>query len=139
MFPAFPENLARELTALAATGTDDDMGFVLQVLQAYQGQQTTHAVVKELVARLSEDDQRLEIAEICLQSTGVISGEFGRVDAYRTRKAQIEIWLTDARPQVRSFAERFVRRSEQSIAAEQRRAEQNKEMRKRHYDDPEKD
>jgi ppGpp synthetase/RelA/SpoT-type nucleotidyltranferase len=139
MFPAFPENLARELTALAATGTDDDMGFVLQVLQAYQGQQTTHAVVKELVARLPEDDQRLEIAEICLQSTGVISGEFGRVDAYRTRKAQIEIWLTDARPQVRSFAERFVRRSEQSIAAEQRRAEQNKEMRKRHYDDPEKD
>jgi cytidylate kinase len=65
--------------------------------------------------------------------------EFGRVDTYRTRKAQIEIWLTDARPQVRSFAERFVRRSEQSIAAEQRRAEQNKEMRKRHYDDPEKD
>ena len=52
MFPAFLENLARELTSIAATGTDDDVGFVLQVLQAYQGQQTTHEVVKELVARL---------------------------------------------------------------------------------------
>jgi len=139
MFPAFPENLARELASLAATGADDDMGFILQVLRAYQGQQTTHEVVKELVARLPEDDRRLEIAGICLQSTGVVGGEFGFVDAYRTRKAQIETWLTDTRPQVRSFAERFARRLEQSIAAEQRRAEQNKEMRRRHYEDPEKD
>jgi hypothetical protein len=139
MFPAFPENLARELTALAATGTDDDMGFIFQVSRAYQGQQTTHEVVKELVARLPEDDRRLEIAEICLQSTGVVRGEFGFVDAYRTRKAQFETWVTDTRPQVRSFAERFVRRLEQSIAAEQRRAEQNKEMRRRHYEDPDED
>lgn len=139
MFPAFPENLAHELSALAATGTDDDVGFILQVLRAYQGQQTTHEVVKELVARLPEDDQRLGIAEICLQSTGGVSGEFGYVEAYRTRKAQIEVWLTDNRPRVRSFAERFVRRLEQSIAVEQRRAEQDKEMRRRQYEDPEKD
>lgn len=103
MFPAFPENLARELTALAATGTDDDTGFVFQVMRAYQRQQTTHEVVKELVARLPEDDRRLAIAEICLQSTGVVGGEFGTVEAYRTRKAQIETWLTDTRPRVRSF------------------------------------
>ncbi len=139
MFPTFPDNLAHELTALAVAGTDDDVGFILQVLRAYQGQPTTHEVVKELVARLPEDDQRLEIAEICLQSTGVVAGEFGFVEAYRTRKTQIEKWLADTRPRVRSFAERFVRRIEQSIAAEQRRAEQNKEMRRRHYEDPEKD
>ena len=113
------------------------MGFILQVLRAYQGQQTTHEVVKELVARLPEDERRLEIAQICLQSTGVVGGEFGLVEAYRTRKAQIETWLSDPRPQVRNFAERFIRRSEQSIAAEQRRAEQDKEMRRRHYEDPE--
>jgi ppGpp synthetase/RelA/SpoT-type nucleotidyltranferase len=139
IFPAFPENLAHELTALAATGTDDDVGFILQVLRAYQGQQTTHEVVKELVARLPEDDRRLDMAEICLQSTGGVFGEFGLVEAYRTRKAQIETWLSDGRLQVRKFAERFIRRLEQSIAAEQRRAEQDKEMRRRHYEDPEKD
>ena len=95
MFPAFPENLARELTTLAATGTDDDVGFILQVLRAYQGQQTTHEVVMELVARLPEDDPRLQIAETCLPSTGMVGGEFGFVEAYRTRKAQIETWLSD--------------------------------------------
>jgi hypothetical protein len=138
MFPAFPENLARELTSLAATGADDDVGFILQVLRAYQGQQTTHEVVKEVVARLPEDDPRVQSVKICLQNTGVVGGEFGFVEAYRTRKAQIETWLTDSRAQVRSFAERFVRQLEQSIAAEQRRAEENKEMRRRHYEDPEK-
>jgi hypothetical protein len=55
MFPAFPANLAHELTALAAAGTEDDVGFILQVLRAYQGQQTTQEVVKELVARLPEE------------------------------------------------------------------------------------
>jgi hypothetical protein len=135
MFPTFPENLAHELTALAATGTDDDLGFIFQVLRAYQGQQATHDVVKELVARLPEDDQRLEFAEICLQSTGVVGGEFGFVEAYRERKEQIEAWLTDTRRQVRSVAERFVRRIDQRIAAEQRRAEQDKEMRRRNYED----
>jgi ppGpp synthetase/RelA/SpoT-type nucleotidyltranferase len=136
MFPAFPENLAQELTALAHDGSDDDVGFILQVLRAYQGQQTSHAVVKELVGRLPEDDQRLGIAEICLLSTGVVSGEFGLVEAYRERKAQIEAWATDARPRVKDFAERFVRRLDQSIAAEQRRAEQQREMRRRDYEGP---
>lgn len=139
MFPAFPENLARELTALAVTGTDEDVSFILQVLRAYQGQLTTHEVVKELVARLPEDDERLQIAEICLQATGVVSGEFGFAQEYRTRKAQMETWFTDPRLRVRSFAESFVRRLEQTIAFEQRRAEQSKELRRRHYEDPEKD
>jgi hypothetical protein len=139
MFPTFPETLAHELTTFAATGTDDDAGFILRVLRAYQGQQTTHEVVKELVARLPEDDPRLQTAEICLQSTGVVGGEFEFVEAYRTRKAQIETWLTDTRPQMRSFAEKFARRLKQSIAAEQRRAVQDKEMRRRHFEDPEKD
>ncbi len=136
MFPAFPENLAQELTALAHDGSDDNVGFILQVLRAYQGQQTTHAVVKELVARLPDDDERLAIAEICLQSTGVVGGEFGFVEAYRARKAQIETWATDPRPRVKAFAERFVRRLDQSIAAEQRRAEQQREMRRREFEDP---
>jgi hypothetical protein len=135
MFPAFPENLARELTTLAATGTDDDVGFILQVLRAYQGQQSTHVVVKELVARLPEDDPRLQIARICLQTTGVVGGEFGFVETYRARKAQLETWVSDTRPRVRSFAEKFARQLEQSIAAEQRRAEQGKELRRRNYED----
>ena len=77
----------------------------------------------------------MEIAEICLQSTGGVVGEFGFVEAYRARKAQIETWLTDARSPVTSFAKRFIQRIEQRIAAEQRRAEQDKEMRRRRYED----
>lgn len=134
VFPTFPENLARELTALARTGSDEDLGFILQVLRAFQGQETTHPVVKEVVARLPEDDPRLAIAELCLQTTGVVSGEFGLVEGYRQRRVQVEAWTADERPKIRAFAERFVRRMEQSIAAEQRRAEEQREMRLRRFD-----
>jgi hypothetical protein len=37
---------------------------------------------------------------------------------------------------VRAFAERYVRLLDRRIAAEQRRAEESLEMRKRMYDDP---
>lgn len=56
-------------------GSDDNLGFILQVLRAYQGQSTA----QEVVARMPGDDPRLETAEICLMSTGVVSGEFGFV------------------------------------------------------------
>jgi hypothetical protein len=137
IFPEFPESVAAEFLVLAANGSDDDLGFIVQVLRAYQGQPTMHQVVKELIAKLPENDGRLELLEICLQSTGVVAGEYGLVEAYRARKGQIEEWRADDRPKVRGFAERFARRLDQSIAAEQRRAEQGKEMRRLAYDAPE--
>jgi hypothetical protein len=45
-------------------------------------------------------------------------------------------WLTDPDAHVRVFAESYVRLLDRRIAAEQRRAEESLEMRKRMYDDP---
>jgi hypothetical protein len=66
----------------------DDIGFVLKGLRKYQGQPATHDVVKELVVRLPADDPRLGNVEISLQMTGVVSGEFGFVEAYTAKKAR---------------------------------------------------
>ncbi len=44
--------------------------------------------------------------------------------------------LIDPPAHVLAFAERFVRLLDRQIAAEQRRAEEGLEMRKRMYDDP---
>jgi hypothetical protein len=45
-------------------------------------------------------------------------------------------WLVDIDPHVRAFAESYVRALDRQIAAEQRRSEEDIEMRKRMYDDP---
>ena len=134
VFPAFPPAFAQILSEMAACGSDDDIGFVFAVLRKYQGQPATHAVVKELVVRLPADDPRLMKVEISLQNTGVVSGEFGFVEAYTAKKKAIASWLDDERPRVIEFAEQYMKKLDRMAATEQRRAEQRSELRRREFE-----
>jgi hypothetical protein len=134
VFPAFAPAFAQILSEMAAHGSDDDIGFVLTVLRKYQGQPATHDLVKELVERLPADDPRLIKAEISLQMTGVVSGEFGFVEAYTAKKSAIASWLDDGRPRVREFAKQYMKKLDRMAAAEQRRAEQRSELRRREFE-----
>ena len=86
-----------------------------------------------MVCALDADDKRLGLVEIILDSTGVVSGEFGMRQAYQRKKEEVSSWLKDEREKVSSFAERYTRTLDRQIAAEQRRAEEGLEMRKREY------
>jgi hypothetical protein len=134
VFPAFAEPFAQKLTDMAVNGSDEDVEFVLGILQNYEGESATHPVLKALVNRLAEDDPRLAQVDICLQNTGVVSGEFGLVEAFRAKKAAMAPWLDDSRPRVKGFAAEYIRRLDQRIASEQRSAEQMKEQRKRDFE-----
>jgi len=65
-----------------------------------------------------------------------VSGEFGFVEAYLRKKQEMTDWLSDTDANVRAFAESYVRYLDRLIAAEQRRSEEDIEMRRRMYDDP---
>ena len=54
---------------------------------------------------------------------------------YRRKKGEITPWLEDQRPRVKAFAERAIHHLDINTAAEQRRAEQHREMRRREFDD----
>jgi hypothetical protein len=71
-----------------------------------------------------------------LQSTGVVSGEFGLVEAYKQKRESLVPWLSDEDEKVRAFAAQYIKSLDLQIAAEQRRSEEDIEMRKRMYDDP---
>ena len=84
----------------------------------------------------SDGDALLSDVEIVLQNTGVVSGEFGMVQAYQSKKQEMAGWLDDPDAKVRAFAESYLRLLDRQIAAEQRRSEESIEMRKRMYGDP---
>src|SRR6266581_5507684 len=134
VFPTFTDELARSLNQIVARGSDEDYDFASRLLENYHGEPPTHEVIKELIERLPENDPKLRRLDICLSNTGVVSGEFGMVDAYRRKKEEIALWLEDSRPKVREFATSYVRRMEQEIASEQRSAEMRKELRMRDYE-----
>ncbi len=137
VFPTIPAAFSSKLESLVQSGNVDDVDFVLEVLGNYEGEKALHEVCKAVVNVLPEGDSRLSHVEIILQSTGVLVGEFGLVEAYKQKKAEIEYWLTDNSEKIQKFARRYLRDLDQQIASEQRRAEESRELRRRDYESPE--
>ena len=85
------------------------------------------------IRALDDNDQRLGLVEIVLDSTGVTTGEYGLRDAYKRKKDEVAPWLAYERNKMRAFAERYTRTLNRQIAAEQPRAQEDIEMRKREF------
>jgi hypothetical protein len=137
VFRAFTSDFEAELLALVETGNEDDLNFVLSILGSYRGGQFLHELCKAIIEALPDGDRRLGQVEIILQSTGVVSGRFGMVQAYQGRKDEVQNWLTDERQKVRAFVEKYQRMLDRSIAGEQRRAETEYEISRRDWPEEE--
>ncbi|MFZ0479155.1 MAG: RelA/SpoT domain-containing protein [Terriglobales bacterium] len=135
-FPAFSEPLARKLQSLVQSGNREDIEFAVRVMSSYHGEAFLNETCMAAVRALPADDPLLSEIEVILQSTGVVSGEFGFVEAYTTKKQEMNSWLNDPDAHVRAFAERYILYLDRRMAAEQRRGEESIELRKRMYDDP---
>jgi len=135
-FPNFPDALKDKLSSYIQTNARQDVEFVVRVLSSYHGQPFLYETCREIVRALPTDDKLLTDVQLVVQATGVVAGAFGLVEAYTQKREAIASWLSDADPKVKSFAEQYVASLDRQIAAEQRRSEEDIEMRKRMYDDP---
>ncbi|MDI6853883.1 MAG: RelA/SpoT domain-containing protein [Deltaproteobacteria bacterium] len=136
VFPNFPPEFELILQNLIESRDKADIEFVAKILRTYDdGQVFIYSLCKEIVALLPPEDPLLNEIEAALGSTGVVTGEFGFVDAYKRKKTEIEPWLEDPREQVQSFARRLLLSLDRRIAAEQRRSEERLELRKREYNE----
>ncbi len=134
VFTTFTPEFEESLLSVCESGRREDLEFLLQVLNGYNGQAFTHNLSKAIIEKLPANDPMWNGISIALDSTGIVRGEFGLVEAYRQKKAELEQWLSDPRDRVREFARRHIHSLEQQIAAEQRRSEEELELRKRSYE-----
>jgi hypothetical protein len=137
VFPQLTQEYEAELSGLVRGGAEDDLNFVLSLLQSYRGGTFLHELCKALIEDLPEGDKRIGKIVGILDSTGVVSGEFGMVEACQRKKEEMRSWLSDPRSKVRAFAETHIRTLDGIIASEQRRAETDHELRRRDW--PEED
>ena len=138
-FPNCTPEFASALAELVRTSDDAAANFTLDVLQNYTGELNTHPVLREIVAKYSNDETKMSKVRISFDNSGVTSGAFGYAEALRAKKSAIQSWLSDERPQVKAFAEKHTRELDVMIAFEQARAESDIEMRNRDFDDDEED
>jgi hypothetical protein len=134
-FPNCTPEFAAALAELVKAGGDTEAEFALAIFQNYRGETSTYVVLKEIVSRFPDDVSKMSQVRIAIDNTGVVSGEFGFVEAWRAKKESLTEWLADERPEVKAFAEKHIAELNRVIASEQRRAEAEKEMRNRSYDE----
>jgi ppGpp synthetase/RelA/SpoT-type nucleotidyltranferase len=136
VFPAPTGEIADALSEFVARGERADLDFVLTTLQPYEGNEHIYPLCMDIVDRLEPGDEMLRRVTNVLGETGVVAGEFGFVEAETEQQARLKVWLDDPRPKVKAFAEAQIRRAEQSMAWEQRRAQRDVEQMRRDWGEP---
>jgi hypothetical protein len=139
VFPAYHKKFFDTLTSYVHSGNEQQILFVLGVLRSYEGQEFLHPVFKELVKALPEDSDLLVEVEVGIQSTGVISGEYGLAEAYEGRRKLMESWKEDSNERVRNFAVRYISQLNKQIEAERRRSKEQILLRKHQYGETDSD
>jgi hypothetical protein len=133
IFPNFSDKFEAELLKLVQQGGDRNYEFVLAILRNYHGQPFIHHLIKEIVKAVSPDSPFLTDAAIALESTGVVSGEFGLAEAYEQKRQEVLDWVEDPNTPVQEFAKRYIEDLEKMRNAERKRAEEDIALRKFHY------
>lgn len=108
----------------------EGIDFVLSVLRAFEGEKFLHPLLRAIVGFLPAEDELLRIVDIVIDSSGVLIGEYGSVEAQEARKALVAEWETDDNDAVRAFAARFVKAADNQLAMERRRADRSVALRK---------
>ena len=135
-FPDCTPAFAEALLLLVRGGGEREASFALAILVNYRGVPATHAVLKEIITRFADDEPKMKLLADSLNSTGVVSGALGFANAWRERRDWLNDWLTDERPRVQEFARGYIAKLDLMIADEQRRAEANRAMYEREFEEP---
>ncbi|WP_162250720.1 hypothetical protein [Pelomonas sp. Root1217] len=133
VFPEFPEAFQASLVRLIRTAGGPELEFVSNVLRAYNGQSFILPVARQLIQALSPESELVNEVEIALQSTGVVSGEYGMSEAYERKRLEVLDWLQDPHERVRAFAAKYIADLEAMRDAERRRADESITLRKFEY------
>jgi len=130
IFPNFSEEFEAELLRLVREGGETNLAFVVGILRSYHGEPFIHRICKEIVKAVPGDNPLRNEVAIALETTGVVSGEFGMAEAYERKRQEVLDWLADPDERVKSFAKRYITDLEKMRDAERKRAEEGIALRK---------
>lgn len=136
IFPRFSSDFEAELLELVREGGEQNYRFVLGILRNYQGELLIHRLCKEIVKSLPADSPLRNEVAIALETSGIVSGEFGMAEAYERKRVEVLEWLTDPDERVRDFAKSYIYDLEHMRDDERKRAEEDIALQKFRYGEP---
>lgn len=132
-FPDFNEAVQAELLAFIKTGDQTDIEFVISVVRTFAGDVPILNICKEIIKVVPERSTAWGEVAAAIESTGVVSGEYGILDAYQAKREQIAPWKDDENPRVQIFAVWLTESLDQMTVSERQRADAGVALRKHRY------
>ena len=133
VFPAYEAPLERLLLQYITTGNDDDLQFVIGILGAYEGSLEILGVCNEIIKAVPERSKIWNEVAAAIETTGVVRGEYGVVEAFEHKLQAISSWMSDEDERVRNFAEWLTEGLQSQIKHERQRVDQSIALRKYRY------
>jgi hypothetical protein len=137
IFPSFQKELETELNRLIISGKEKNAKIVLSILRAYKGEPFIHNVCKNFIKQSPYVEKFKDSLLIALSQTGVVSGEYGFVNAYKQKLEEVQSWKKDRSKPIKAFINEYEDYLNKQILLERKRADEDIEMRKREYGSPE--
>lgn len=135
IFVSISQGFSQKLIDLVRLNTEKSTMFVLGILRNYDGDIGIQEVCKELIKILPEDSELVNETMIALESTGVVSGEYGLAKAYEEKIVEIQPWLNDENQRIKDFAKKYIGILEKQIEAERKRSDERIALMKHEYGD----
>lgn len=134
IFPNFNPDIEKEIIKLIRKGGDAEAHYVFYLLRPTNGYPPTHKVIQEFIKKFPHNVRyRNELFTIMAQ-TGIVTGEYGFVEAYKQKKEEVRTWKKSTSKYVRDFAIEYEKYMNGRIASEKKRADEDIELRKKEYE-----
>lgn len=133
VIPDLDRGMQDELLLFSRTGHPTDVDFVIAVVRTYSGEASILDICREVIKVVPERSSAWNEVAAAIESTGVVTGEYGIVHAYESKRAEIAAWRNDEHPRVQAFAVWLTESLDKMIASERHRADANVALRKHRY------
>ena len=131
--PDFNDAVQAELLAFVKTGDQTDIEFVIGVVRTFAGDAQILNICKEIIKVVPERSTAWSEVAAAIESTGVVTGEYGMLEAYQAKREQIAHWKGDENLRVQVFAVWLTESLDQMIVSERQRADAGVALRKHRY------
>jgi len=127
IFQDFEDLLERELIEIVNSREEKRLYIIFNILNAYEGKEFLFSkdIGKEIIKKYYSNSKVRKHLISSLSRTGVVSGEYGFVEALERKKELIQGWQKDEGSEIKSFTEEFKYILDKQIVYEKKRADED--------------
>jgi hypothetical protein len=124
IFPEFSAEWNRELISMINTSDEKQAYCVLTILENYNGDENVLDICKPVIKLFHNHEEIIRKVKSIIESTGVVTGEYGFVEALEIKKDEIINWLNDKDEAIKQFAQTYLKELNLRIEEERNRTKE---------------